>query len=109
MKSRWIKADFSFAEPVVRLTMDQRDLVGQVMNAAEDDPEKLEPFILGAIATYRPDLSGGILHAIAFDFTRFRWEIVYSHPSLQQRVGVAEMIPEMPLVPEDGPVAVVEG
>lgn len=98
--SEWIRPTRYFSSRAALLTLvrDQASTLGVL--DGQDDPDKLEAAALRLIAMYRPEMVGGIVQGIRFDFTRFQFQILYEHPSLP-RVSEGSMFPEMPLIPEE--------
>lgn len=106
----WVKADVHYGLPMARLYVTAEQYRGgsvaegihRVLESKADDPAATEEFFAGVLRLYRPELVGGSLLAVRFDFERACWEFLYVHPSLPRK-ATGDVTERMPLVPgKDG-------
>lgn len=106
--SEWIRPTRYFGSRAVLLTI-PRDLCADIGILDHlNDPDEIEAAVLSQIAEYRPELVGGVVQGIRFDYMRFQWQVLYEHKSLP-RVAEGMEIPYMPLIPDDAGPQIVEG
>lgn len=66
-----------------------------------DNPEELHRLLQEAIVKHRPELAGGIIEAMDFDFRKQQCEVLYSHPSFPV-TALGDMPAEEPLIKAKG-------
>jgi hypothetical protein len=106
----WVKADIHYGLPMARLYVTAESMTfdpvangisGEVGRLA-DNPAGMDRYVGELIRAYRPELVGGSLLAVRFDFERACWEFLYVHPSLPRK-ATGDVTERMPLVPgKDG-------
>ncbi len=112
--STWMKTDFCFDGPIAVLTFSKKDYFetfkSMMIAVADgnDDPHKIAAYIEALIVRLRPDLAGGSLFGMRYDFQRQQYEFQYFHPSFE-RIGVLGIPPVMPLIQPTTEAVVVNG
>lgn len=97
--SEWIRPTRYFGRRSILLTISRQECCENSVIEQSHDPDEIEREVLPLIAKHRPELVGGIVVGIRFDYMRFAFQILYEHPSLA-RVPEGFIFPDMPLIPE---------
>lgn len=95
----WINATVSFGDRYASFKVPLRELydLGVILNS---DPEKAEAWFQAFLAKRRPDLRGGWLLAIDFDFPDACWRFLYMHKSFAN-VPIGQRPPAIDLFDEE--------
>lgn len=90
----WVRSNYRFHPRAALLSLPRE--LGFV-----PEPASVEAEVLDLIRHHRPDLAGGVLLGINFNFEFGAWEFLYAHDSFHrvEPGNVYERFPLIPLVP----------